>query len=383
MGEYIKRRFGVLPRQRILEAFKSGLLASDSDPKQYVQPSSIDIPLAEHVTRLQAAFLPENHIGSVAENIKRLQRDEFYLETLKPRTLEREQTYLIALDLSAELLDEFTGPFNPKSTTGRADCLTRVIVDGVRNYDTITPGEKRRCWIEITPLSWDILVTKGLAVNQLRLHYGENPVDDVALRMTYAKNPLLSDPEGRPIYIKQARFKKGGLELTVDLEADIVGYKAKLDSSIAFNLSAGKGELLGQEKKFFEPIERPKNGSLILEKDAFYLLGTYEKVVIPDDLTGTLEAYDVTSAEGRAHYAGYLESGFHACVTLEMRVRDTPFMITHRQPICVLHYDHMLEVPCDAEGNVKVYEGSYQSQPRGPNLPKQFGVRKIETGSLR
>ncbi|MBI4151097.1 2'-deoxycytidine 5'-triphosphate deaminase [Candidatus Woesearchaeota archaeon] len=383
MGEYATQKYGVLPRQRILKAFNAGLLTSDSDPKPYIQPSSLDIPLGERVIRLRAAFLPEDHIGSVEENIKELSREEFYLGTLKPKTLDRGQTYLIELDIGADLPDGLIGPFNPKSTTGRADCLTRVIVDGVRNYDTITPGAKRKCWVEITPLSWNVQVTKGLALNQLRLHYGENPVDELALKMEYMKRPLLLDPENRPIELKTTRFKKGGLELTVDLEADIVGYRAKINSSVEFDLSAGKGELAEEKAKFFEPIERPRNGKLILEKDVFYLLGTYEKAFIPEDLCGTLMAYDVTSAEGRAHYAGFFDSGFFACATLEMRIRDAPFTIKHRQPICVLQYDHMLEVPCDEKGERALYAGNYQGQPRGPNLPKQFVVKTEETGSLR
>ncbi len=383
MGEFVKNKYGVLPRQELLDAFDCGMLSSETDPKSYMQPASVDIPLGERVIRLKSSFLPDNKIGSVEATIKKLSRDEFSLNELVPKALVRGQTYLAELDMEANLQKNYSGTLNPKSTTGRADCLTRVIVDGVRNYDTVSEGKGRKFWLEITPLSWDVKVTKGLALNQLRLSYGENPLDEGALVMAYMKTPLLIDPEGQTIPIEKACFKRGGLEMTVDLDADIVGYKAKRNSLLEFNLSAEKGTLAEQQNKFFEPIERPKDGELVLEPDTFYLLGTREKAVIPEGLCGTLRAYDPASAEGRVHYAGFFDPGFCAHATLEVRLNHLPFLIKDGQPICVLQYERMKDIPRDENGEPKLYVGNYQDQPRGPNLPKQFGVRKVEAGSLR
>jgi dCTP deaminase len=65
-------------------------------------------------------------------------------------------------------------------------------------------------------------------------------------------------------------------------------------------------------------------------------------------------AYDPTAGELRTHYAGFFDPGFGydpsgrrpgSRAALEVRARDVPFMVEHRQPICKLGYERMLEPP--------------------------------------
>jgi dCTP deaminase len=79
-------------------------------------------------------------------------------------------------------------------------------------------------------------------------------------------------------------------------------------------------------------------------------------------------AYDPTAGELRTHYAGFFDPGFgydpegrnHGSrAALEVRVRDVPFMVEHRQAIGKLAFERMLEPPD------RLYGGSgshYQGQ---------------------
>jgi dCTP deaminase len=65
-------------------------------------------------------------------------------------------------------------------------------------------------------------------------------------------------------------------------------------------------------------------------------------------------AYDPTAGELRTHYAGFFDPGFgysreHGArgsrAALEVRARDVPFMVEHRQPVCKLAFERMTDEP--------------------------------------
>jgi dCTP deaminase len=71
-------------------------------------------------------------------------------------------------------------------------------------------------------------------------------------------------------------------------------------------------------------------------------------------------AYDPTSGELRTHYAGFFDPGFGfdgegrfdgSRAALEVRAHDVPFMIEHRQRVCKLTFDRMLEAPDQLYGD--------------------------------
>ncbi len=67
-----------------------------------------------------------------------------------------------------------------------------------------------------------------------------------------------------------------------------------------------------------------------------------------------MTAYDPTAGELRTHYAGFFDPGFgHDPIgqkfgtraALEVRARDVPFMVEHRQSICKLAFERMRDRP--------------------------------------
>jgi dCTP deaminase len=67
-----------------------------------------------------------------------------------------------------------------------------------------------------------------------------------------------------------------------------------------------------------------------------------------------MTAYDPTSGELRTHYAGFFDPGFGferddamrgSRAALEVRAHDVPFLIEHRQPVCKLTFERMIEPP--------------------------------------
>ena len=72
-----------------------------------------------------------------------------------------------------------------------------------------------------------------------------------------------------------------------------------------------------------------------------------------------MTAYDPTSGELRAHYAGFFDPGFGydplgvlkgSRAALEMRAHDVPFVIEHGQHVCRLTFERMLSEPAKLYG---------------------------------
>ncbi len=373
------RVYGVLPRQELADSFRSKILVAqrpveDMLASNQIQPSSVDLRLGDHATCVSSSFLPEIGRESLEAVIERHKMYSFPLSDTHTNILVLDETYIIPVEESADLPDGYHGEINPKSTTGRGDGLTRGLTENVRKFDTVMSGGKRKMYIEVTPLSFNLLVKRGTPLNQLRIKYGDARVDEALLKMKYKETPLLYDPEHKPIPLEEVTFRHGGIEMHADLSEGAPVYRAKRSKQLRLDLSAGRGAQYDQRFELFEEV-KPKNGELILEPGHFYLLGTKEKGFFPATMCGTLMAYDVTSAEGRVHYAGFFDPGFFAHGTLEIRVNHTPFRIVDGQPICIMLYEHMRTEPIDESGKIIVYGqtgSTYQHQPRGANLGKQL-----------
>jgi dCTP deaminase len=92
----------------------------------------------------------------------------------------------------------------------------------------------------------------------------------------------------------------------------------------------------------------------VLAPGHFYLLLSEEAVRIPPGYAAEMAAYDPTSGELRTHYAGFFDPGFGysagdefrgSRAALEVRAHDVPFMIEHRQRVCKLTFERMVEPP--------------------------------------
>ena len=267
-------------------------------------------------------------------------------------TLERDRPYLIPLVERLELPPHIRAKANPKSSTGRLDVFTRVITDRNHRFDEIQPGYHGGLYLEVVPRSFAIYVRRGLALNQLRLSSGDAALDDAALVALHEQFPLLY-MDSHPLRETELSIS-GGLFLSVDLAAGpadrVVGYRAK-KNSLPIDLGAIRKY---RWNDFWEPVYPESGSRIVLEPEIFYLLLSAEGVCIPPSYAAEMMAYDPTAGELRTHYAGFFDPGFgfdprnerHGSrAALEVRARDVPFMVEHRQPICKLGYERMAATP--------------------------------------
>jgi len=333
------------------------ITASQPIPDGQVQPASLDLRLGQTAYRVRASFLTGNG-NTVAKRLT-----EFTMHTMDlthGAVLEKGCVYVIPLMEGLALPGDITAVCNAKSSTGRVDCLTRVITDGGVEFDHIPAGYTGPLYAEICPRSFSVKVEPGLRLNQIRFRRGHGVLSDDALRIRHANTPL----------VDQTPLINNGLGFSVDLSpkgTTLVGYRAKPHTGV-INLTE-----IGTHKTadFWEKLHTDQ-GRIILDPGAFYILVSREAVTIPPDCAAEMAPYLAMVGEFRVHYAGFFDPGFGHGVpargVLEVRCHEAPFVLEHGQTVGRLVYETMAAAPTHLYGSD--IASNYQGQ--GLKLSKHF-----------
>ena len=378
----IQKIAGVLSSQEILELIHKNVITSENGiEKDLIQPASIDLRLGVKAWRVPASFLPGKGY-KVSSRLKDLAMHEFSL--IDGAVLECGCVYIVKLLENVSLTDNLTGIANPKSSTGRLDVFTRLIVDGAMEFEQISAGYQGPLYAEISPRTFSVLVRTGSRLNQLRLRRGQSFTSDKEMEILQEHVGLVRNQDN----INLPDKIKNGVPLSVDLvgENGLIGYKARKHSML---IDIDKPNHYKREL-FWEKItvedllyrggdyQNKKNqGSLILSPDAFYILASKEYVSVPSKYAAEMRAYDTKVGEFRAHYAGFFDPGFGLTelgasktkAVLEVRSHDVPFLIEQDQTVCRLVYEPMANVPSILYGEAGS-SNNYQAQ--GLKLAKHF-----------
>jgi len=377
------RRGGILPYQRLKRLIADRVIRAESPIEdRQIQPASLDLRLGTKAYRLLSSFLPErSEIRSKLDVLDFYQSDlvMYEMDLTGGAILEKGHVYLVPLLESLHLPSSLRAKANPKSTTGRLDVFTRVITDLNAGFDEIRAGYAGPLYLEIVPRSFAIKVKTGHSLNQLRVVRGPATVPDAGIRALHKTAPLLyhNVPEENPVSLRELRTDRG-LFLRVDLHgADrgketVVGYRAKKNSHVVDLSKIGYYAALD----FWEPIQRHRNDSLLLEPEEFYILASKERIRVPAGYAAEMVAYEAACGELRTHYAGFFDPGFGygqgeikgTQVVLEVRPHDVPFLIHDGQTFFKVVYDQLLEPPTQVYGTA--LGSSYQRQ--GLTLSKHF-----------
>ncbi|QPJ64984.1 MAG: 2'-deoxycytidine 5'-triphosphate deaminase [Candidatus Nitrohelix vancouverensis] len=367
----LKGRTGYLPCQYIELAAHQGIVHSQAAlMASQFQPVSLDLRLGRKGYRIQCSFLPENE--TVEERLKDLTLYEVDL-TGDGGILEKGAIYLIPLLEELDLPPTIYGRTNPKSSTGRLDMFTRVIVDGGHRFDEIPEGYKGKMYLEIIPRSFPVKVRENLALNQLRFVHGPQKIfGKSSLEPYYRQHPILFDSKGAEIPFDKVKIDSGlfiSVELSTPSPDAVIAYKAKTNSNV-IDLSKLKHY---DPLDFWEPLRlRPgQKNRLVLEPESFYIMMSKEKISIAPDLLAEMVAYEPNSGELRTHYAGFFDPGFGwregagnlaqgTRAVMEVRPHDVPFMVEDGQTFCRLKFEKVIETPARIYG--EQIHSNYQNQ---------------------
>jgi dCTP deaminase len=364
--------FGLFGRQKIRAMIGRRLIRAETEiePSQ-LQPASLDLRISKEAYRVRASFLP-GRCSTVRDRLKSLNAEPVSLAG-KGAVLEKGIVYVARLMERLELRPNLSAAANPKSSTGRIDIFTRLIVDGGEAFDEAPLGYQGELWLEISPRSFSVRVKAGTKLNQIRFRSRNSQqrerhtftLDDGEIRKRHLVSPLVDG----------SLDLREGVVLRVDLGGlgeSVVGYRAIKNSDV-IDVSRLRGYAM---EDFWEPIRAREDRRLILDPDQFYILASRERVQIPSDLAAEMAPIDPAIGEFRVHYAGFFDPGFgqgsegrpSARAVLEVRSRDVPFLLEDGQPVGRLVYEKLA-------GQADVLYGADETsnyQHQGLKLSKHF-----------
>lgn len=353
---------GVLADQAIQDMIENGAIsASPSIIPEQIQPASLDLRLGNRAWRVRASFLTGTG-NSVSDRLSEFEMHQ--IDLTDGAVLEKGCVYVVPLMESLALPAGVQAVANAKSSTGRLDLLTRLVTDEGVEFDRISSGYTGPLFAEICPRSFSVLVRPGMRLNQIRFREGQAVLTDAELHDLHMHSPLV---DGEAV-IDQ------GLGFSVDLrplEGDLVGYRAKPHTGVIDLDNIG----FYNPADYWEPIHT-KDGRIILDPGAFYILVSREAVHIPPEMAAEMAPYLAMVGEFRVHYAGFFDPGFgHANAggagsrgVLEVRCHEAPFVLEHGQIVGRLVYERMNEIPQRLYG--ADLSSNYQGQ--GLKLSKHF-----------
>ena len=368
-----KNKIGAFPSQFIKEMIANGEIKNIIEKN--LQPASIDLSISKEGYRMKGAFLPRKD-----EKVWDIIKTESLYKIDLNNPLEKDGIYLIRINEGLNLPENIFALSSSKSSTGRVDLQTRLIVNNYSRFDSIPFGYKGELWLQVIPKSFLIKLNSGDKLNQLRFFNGEAKLNFNKLKEIYLKYKLLFDEDSNFISHdgKSVIDSSGSIVMSIDLDGGksdkIIGYKNLLIDNV---LDFSKKNYYNPAD-FFEPIYSPKNGKLILEKESFYIFSTKERIRIPGDFASEMTAYDIYNGEFRSHYAGFFDPGFGygkngeikgRQAVLEVRSYENNFIFRDNQPICRMNFEKLIE-PADFIYGEEI--GSHYAEQTGPKLSKHF-----------
>ena len=362
---------GIVPAQEIRWLVDQKVISAiETIGEDQIQPASMDLRLGGKAYRVRASFLP-NPGARVADKLDALSTREVDLK--RGAVLEKGCVYIIPLLESVRFTKRMFGFANPRSSTGRLDIFTRLITDHAAVFDQVPEGYKGQLYAEVSPRTFGVVVREGSRLLQLRIRRGSPHATDTAIRRLHEAVPLV-DAAGDDA-VEKMRIS-GGLAVTVDLMGDpasrLIGYKAKPHTDLIDVDAVGAYDPLD----YWDPIQANREGTLILDPEAFYVLVSKEAVTIPPDHAAEMIPFNPLQGAFRVHYAGFFDPGFGhgraggqgARAVLEVRSYEVPFVLEHGQIVARLVYERLRREPDRLYG--RDIGSSYQQQ--GLALSRHF-----------
>lgn len=314
-----------------------------------IDESSIDLHITDTAYHMRGSIKPLNDgdINIIIQNYKKehlKQNAKFYLK--------KGETYIFQLKESLKMRGaKIWGQATGKSTYGRLDILTRLLTNKSDSYDTVNENYEGSLWIEVTPITFPVIVKPGQSLNQLRLFKGQPSLcrikkDDLSLW-----GDLIRNKSGESI-------KEGKEDLTLNLEEDprlengICAFKAKdINKDDYIDLTKGKESYDPQKYWESETTENMTGEALEIETEKFYILRSIERFSLPKTVAIYCQAVAETLGELRIHYAGFVHPFFGegrkdsmgTPLIFEVRGHNVKTILRHGETLARLEYYSMSE----------------------------------------
>lgn len=299
--EIHKWRPGILSRRQLKILEDSGILCGVTKIKN----AAVDLHLSSTGWKLKGTIKLRNSEGFDGV----LSRKEFIegpLNLESETILEPGHTYVILLKESLKAKDTGTclyGRATGKSSIGRLDILTRLISNGCEQYDTIDKEYSGSLYVEVTPITFPIVVREGVSLNQIRLFRGHPDLSTLESDEIGLYGDMIGDGP------HQAQLTLSVEPTTINSQKAIAFTTLKTDKFSPINLCNGDETV--DPKLYWQIVPQTDEGDFIrIQAESFYILRSHERFKLPCDVAVYCPAITESLGEIRIHFAGFVHPGF-------------------------------------------------------------------------
>lgn len=355
-------RPGILNKRHIL-SLKGDVITDLTE--EAVGPSAFDLHLSHQGWEMKGSIkgLDNTLIDEIGKNYGNGFNIE-HKQKLNPKT-----PYVFQLRESLKIpsYGMLYGKATGRSSIGRLDVLTRLMVDNCSLYDEIKPKEgfyPGRMYLEVTPITFGIEVQEGVSLSQLRLFRGGPELSELKASGIELFGEMILDENRQP------KPKEKLYELRVDLTPDpknhISAFRAKKDKDLVVDLT--REEKHYKPKDFWEEITLNSDSPLKIEPERFHILRSKERFKLHPDIAVYCQAVSETIGELRIHYAGFVHPGFGSTrpqegtpIIFEVRGHNVDTFLRDGETLAHIKFYRMSE-PCPPDSLEKEKKSEYEKQ---------------------
>ena len=370
---------GVLNREQVSALHNAGRLSGHGVEKTSPDLSSFDLHLTEDAWELaDGSFKPDSYYKNTY--LKAPFASKITPDADGQFVLEPAQTYVFRVDerlLGFSKETPIWGQATAKSSVGRTDVLARLIVDGMEAYEAFSPDRVTigDMFLEVTSITFRVRVKVGTALTQLRLFYGPPWRSEVRGReLLNTILPERENPESNP---EECLLR--------------VNLKPVDSGACAFRAKAGPHDLPpvdlwgkpgAPNPQLHWDLEKPREMDghlhLKLEKGAFYILRSFERLALTKSVAAYCRAIDETIGEMRIHYAGFV----HPCFGRNRADKSigTPLIFEvrgHDLPVNLVHKEVMAKMTLYRMSEDATLDTSLDSPEKSPYSDQKLGLSKF------
>jgi len=347
-------RPGVLNRKQLLYLHEKQII-KNANPSKFDDHSSFDLHITDFGYELAGCVKPHQDYDTLTL-IKPFQEDQLSFVDGKV-SLAKGKTYIFRVEEALNLKrTHLWGQATGKSTYGRLDILTRLLTDRGNSYDFVEEDYTGGLWVEVTPITFSIILKAGDSLNQLRLIKGLPHICEIDKSQLQLWGNLILDEFGSPKEDKQHELTLNLLE-DPKIKNNVCAFVAKqsedgdtpkeLDLTVYFSPEEGFYDY-SEYWETLVPTERAPL-SLRIEQERFYILRSRERFKLPDSVAIYCQAVTETLGELRIHYAGFVhprfgvnrEDGIGAPLIFEVRGHNIDIFLQHGEILARLDYYFM------------------------------------------
>ncbi len=286
-----------------------GILRPSNQPLR-LDLSAVDLPLGNQFWVMKGSCRSGPDLS--VRDLLRLFAQEGPKELRADTRLETGKVYLIELDIEVDLAGtRVQGKSTGRSSIGRLDVLVRLLADQGREFDRLPENAKGRLFVEVAPITFNLLVRPGTRLSQLRLYRGSEDLFTLSREALEYETPFpVVDSSGMPWdpdHSNREMTFPFSLDLSPDPETDFPCFVAKRDAREPVDPDKRAHY---NPKDFWEPVLLGDDRSLHLEPNRLYILRSWERLRLPGHLAVECQTYTETLGEWRIEYAGFAHPWF-------------------------------------------------------------------------